>query len=151
MKPRHQNRFTRRSLNCGLLVAAAIIVAIGPARASTWNVNSDGNWSDAVNWVGGVPDGAGSTASLMFNIYTSLPPGPKTYSGINTYAGATAVNEGTLSIKATGTINSTSGISIGAGVFNYNSATALAKSLAFKAQNQQRSHGRHTETPTGPG
>jgi autotransporter-associated beta strand protein len=48
------------------------------ASAATWNVNANGNWSDPANWSGGVADGAGSTASLTFNIYTALTPGPKT-------------------------------------------------------------------------
>ena len=58
--------------------------------------------------------------------------GAWTLSGANSYTGTTTVNAGKLTITPTGTINSTSGISIGAGEFNYNnSTTALSKSISF--------------------
>jgi hypothetical protein len=31
---------------------------------ATWNVNSSGNWSNAANWTGGVPNGAGHQANF---------------------------------------------------------------------------------------
>ncbi len=57
--------------------------------------------------------------------------GTQTLAGVNTYAGSTAVNAGKLTIASTGTINGTSGITIGAGDFNYNSSTALTKAVTF--------------------
>jgi autotransporter-associated beta strand protein len=57
--------------------------------------------------------------------------GTQTLSGVNTYAGSTAVNAGKLTIASTGTINGTSGITIGAGEFNFNSSTALTKTITF--------------------
>ena len=54
-----------------------------------------------------------------------------TFSGVNTYTGATAINGGKLTIASTGRINATSGVSIGAGEFNYNSATALSQGVSF--------------------
>ena len=49
-------------------------------------------------------------------------------SGANTYSGTTAVNAGKLTIASTGTINSTSGLTISGATanFNYNSSTAYA-------------------------
>jgi fibronectin-binding autotransporter adhesin len=54
-------------------------------------------------------------------------------SGANTYTGSTSVTAGTLQIGPTGSINSTSGITIdGASAeLKYNSATALTKSLTL--------------------
>ena len=54
-----------------------------------------------------------------------------TLSGSNTYTGATTVSAGMLTIDATGTINNTSGVSIGGGNFNYNSSTALTRPVSF--------------------
>jgi hypothetical protein len=49
----------------------------------------------------------------------------------NAYAGQTTVSGGKLTIASTGNINSTSGVSIGAGEFNYNASTALTKAVTF--------------------
>ncbi|MCX6876156.1 MAG: autotransporter-associated beta strand repeat-containing protein [Verrucomicrobia bacterium] len=62
---------------------------------------------------------------------TKLGPGTAVLAGTNIHTGTTAVNGGKLSIDATGTLNTTSGILIRAGEFNYNSATALSPSITF--------------------
>jgi autotransporter-associated beta strand protein len=49
----------------------------------------------------------------------------------SSFTGATSVSGGKLTVTSTGSINSTSGISIAGGGFNYNSATALSKSVTF--------------------
>jgi autotransporter-associated beta strand protein len=50
----------------------------------------------------------------------------------NTYTGQTTISGGKLTVGTTGTINSTSGVSIGAGEFNYNnSTTSLTKGVSF--------------------
>lgn len=51
--------------------------------------------------------------------------------GTGSYTGATNVNAGILRIASGGTINTTSGVSIGAGEFNYNSSTALSQGVTF--------------------
>jgi len=50
-----------------VLLAAVITVCVGHAGAARWNVYADGNWSDAANSSGGVPDRAGATASLTYD------------------------------------------------------------------------------------
>jgi autotransporter-associated beta strand protein len=67
---------------------------------------------------------------------TKVDAGTWVLSGSNSspggYTGATSVNGGRLSISSTGTINNTSGVSIGAGEFNYNnSTTALTQGITF--------------------
>ncbi len=49
----------------------------------------------------------------------------------NTYAGATSISGGKITVTTTGSLNATSGISITGGEFDYNSATALSKSVTF--------------------
>ena len=63
----------------------------------------------------------------------SLTTNTLTLSGANTYTGATTVSAGKLTIASTGTINTTSGVSIGAGEFNYNSSTALSPAISFSS------------------
>jgi len=68
-----------------------------------------------------------STATSL----TKSGAGFLTLSGANSYTGATYVNEGKVTVGSTGTINGTSGVSIGAGEFNYNSSTALSQGVSF--------------------
>ncbi len=49
----------------------------------------------------------------------------------NSYQGATTVSGGKLTVTSTGSINSTSGITLNGGELNYNSATALTKPITF--------------------
>lgn len=62
---------------------------------------------------------------------TQAGSGSLTLGAVNAYTGSTTVSAGKLTIGSTGNINSTSGVSIGAGEFNYNSSTALSKSITF--------------------
>ena len=65
---------------------------------------------------------SGGTTNLVKN-----GSGTNTLKAANTYTGATTVNEGILNIASTGTINTSSGISVAAGAkFVYNSSTALS-------------------------
>ena len=67
-----------------------------------------------------------------FNL-TKVDAGTLTLSRANGYTGTTAVTGGKLTISSAGTINSTNSVSIGAGEFNYNSATALTKGISFSS------------------
>ncbi len=84
-----------------------------------------------------------TVSAVLKNNYTADPFAPlsnglvKTGGGtmvlsaINRYTGATTITTGKLTISSTGTINNTSGVSIGAGEFNYNSSTALSQPVSF--------------------
>ncbi|MEI6675394.1 MAG: autotransporter-associated beta strand repeat-containing protein, partial [Verrucomicrobiota bacterium] len=79
----------------------------------------------------GVLGGTIVDSSAGVTALTKAGSGQWTLNGINTYTGLTTVSGGKLTISSTGTINTSSGVSIGAGEFNYNSATALSKSVSF--------------------
>lgn len=94
------------------------------------------------NFQGAINNGTGGTTAL-----TKTGNGTITLSGGNGYTGGTIVSGGKLTISSTGTINSTSGISIGAGEFNYNSSTALTQPVSFSGTGGTLS-GSSTITPT---
>ena len=71
-----------------------------------------------------------SSASAGMTL-TKTGAGTQVLSGGNTYTGQTNVNAGKLTIGSTGTINTTSAVSIGSGNFNYNSTTALSQAVSF--------------------
>lgn len=52
------------------LIAAVTLVAALNSRAtdSSWNADAAGNWSDATKWTAGVPNAAGDTANLTFDL-----------------------------------------------------------------------------------
>ena len=70
-------------------------------------------------------NGAGATS------LTKAGAGQWVIGGTNTYTGTTNVSGGKLTIAASGTINNTSGVSIGAGEFKYNASTALSQPVSF--------------------
>jgi autotransporter-associated beta strand protein len=84
------------------------------------------NQTSAGTYAGVIADSGGFTLG-------SLSTNTLTLSGTNTYTGATTVSAGKLTIASTGTINSTNAVSIGAGEFNYNSSTALSKTVTFSS------------------
>ena len=72
-----------------------------------------------------------AVGTLKTGALTKAGAGTLTLSGANTYVGATTVTGGKLTIASTGTINTTSAVSIAGGEFNYNSATALSQGVSF--------------------
>jgi autotransporter-associated beta strand protein len=66
--------------------------------------------------------------------------------GTNTYSGATTITSGKLTVASGGSISSTSGISVGAAEFNYNSSTALSQAISFSTTGGKLS-GNGTITP----
>ncbi|MCX6880055.1 MAG: autotransporter-associated beta strand repeat-containing protein, partial [Verrucomicrobia bacterium] len=84
----------------------------------TVNQTSAGTYAGVLAGTGGLTLGISSTNTL-------------TLSGINTYSGVTTVSAGKLTIASSGTLNSASAVSIGAGEFNYNSTTALVQGISF--------------------
>ena len=53
-----------KQLDVHLADLAWVFPVVGPVTP-TWNVDADGNWSVATNWTGGVPSGAGVSASFL--------------------------------------------------------------------------------------
>lgn len=74
--------------------------------------------------IGGVISGS------TFGI-TKLGAATLTLTNANTYTGTTTVSGGKLTVSSSGLVNFTVGVTIGAGEFNYNSATALSKPVTF--------------------
>ncbi len=98
-------------------------INIRNSRNLTVNQTADATYQGVIAETGGTGAsftlGGGSTHAL-------------TLTGTNTYTGATTVSGGRLAIGSTGTVNNSSGISIGAGEFNYNnSTTALTQPVTF--------------------
>jgi autotransporter-associated beta strand protein len=80
--------------------------------------------------IGGFGTGAsGGTGGDM--TLTKTGAGTQILSGNNTYTGATTISGGTLSITGSGSINTTSGITINGGKLAYNSSVTLAAPLTF--------------------
>jgi fibronectin-binding autotransporter adhesin len=82
----------------------------------------------------------GSVSAILGGSSSALnktTPDTVTLTGANTYAGATTVSAGRLSIGSSGTIKDTSGVTIGTAStvataeFNYNSTTELSKTVSF--------------------
>jgi autotransporter-associated beta strand protein len=72
--------------------------------------------------LGSALNNSGGTTNLVKNGSST-----NTLSNSNTYTGATAVNDGTLKIASTGSINTSSGVTVAAGAkFVYNSSTSLS-------------------------
>ncbi len=68
MKP---SRNTRRILTTSIAAALASLIAPQSAKAAsgTWNIDANGNWSLATNWLSSaIADGATFTANFNFNI-----------------------------------------------------------------------------------
>src|SRR5829696_404687 len=62
---------TRRILTRSIAAALASLVLpqAANAQSGTWNVNADGAWSGAANWLNSViADGSGNTANCNFSI-----------------------------------------------------------------------------------
>jgi len=62
---------------------------------------------------------------------TKTGAGTLDLAGNNLHTGTTTVSGGKLTVSSTGLVNFTVGVTIGAGEFNYNSATALSKPITF--------------------
>ena len=94
-------------------------------------VIDNGGFNTTLSGIVTAGSGSVSTGITGGGSLTSQGSGSLTLSGVNTYTGATTVAAGKLAIASTGTVNTTSGVLIGAGEFNYNSATALSKGVSF--------------------
>jgi autotransporter-associated beta strand protein len=79
-------------------------------------------------FTGTITDSNNGTDNIQFHKYGT---GTQILTGTNTYSSSTTVGGGKLTISGTGSINNTTGISIGAAEFNYNSSTALTQAVSF--------------------
>jgi autotransporter-associated beta strand protein len=123
------------------------------AIASTWGVATgnrtqefDVESATTLAVSGPIVDTAFGSSSARVGSLLKSNSGTLTLSGTNTYTGDTLISGGTLKLDATGTINNTSGVSIGAGEFSYNSATALTQAVSFSGSSGTLS-GTGTITP----
>lgn len=76
---------------------------------------------------GSISDGPGTGALSLSKSAGST----QILTGPNAYTGATSVTGGVLSIATAGSINTTSGVVINGGEFNYSSSAALTKPITF--------------------
>ena len=79
-------------------------------------------------FTGTITDPNNGTDNIQFHKYGT---GTQILTGTNTYSSSTVIGGGKLTISGTGSINNTTGISIGAAEFNYNSSTALTQAVSF--------------------
>jgi autotransporter-associated beta strand protein len=68
MKSDKLNPLLRSHHKSGMLAFAIGCFSGATANAATWNVDNSGNWGTAGNWSGAVPDAAGATAELTYDI-----------------------------------------------------------------------------------
>jgi autotransporter-associated beta strand protein len=62
-------QITARLIGVGSLFLLLATASVSRAGDGSWNVDLDGNWSDAANWLGNnIADGPGSTATFNFNL-----------------------------------------------------------------------------------
>jgi autotransporter-associated beta strand protein len=95
--------------------------------ATTSVLTLDTSVDRAFNDGGVIEDGSGTVRVVKTGAATQF------FGGTHTYSGSTTVSSGRLTIGSTGTINGTSGVSIGAGEFRYNSSTALSQAVSFSS------------------
>jgi len=140
---------TGSSLNLGALVLTGA-ATLNPTTASLTvaSVASTGGGNFGLT-LGGTATGNSLAGGIVTGTgaVTKSNTGVWTLSGASTYTGATTVSGGKLTIGTTGVINGTSGVSIGAGEFNYNSTTALTKNVTFTTTGGKLS-GTGTITPS---
>ena len=111
---------------------SAFIISNGTLSLSTITETAAAGKTITLGGTGtGTVSGAISQNGANALAITKSGTGTWTLSGINTYTGTTTVSAGTLTVAPTGTINNTSGVSIGAGNFKYNSSTALSQPVSF--------------------
>lgn len=79
-------------------------------------------------FTGTITDSNNGTDNIQLHKYGT---GTQILTGTNTYSSSTVVGGGKLTISGTGSINNTTGISIGAAEFNYSSSTALTQAVSF--------------------
>ena len=106
----------------------------------TFNV-ADGTTSDGIDLLvsGAIADSTPVGLPDRGGRIVKTGAGTMVLSATNTYANSTTIAGGKLTISSTGSINGTSGVTIGtastsaAAEFNYNSSTALTQAVSFAA------------------
>jgi autotransporter-associated beta strand protein len=109
-------------------VAGQTLTLSGDVKGNTTSGNPTLTLKGAGN---GVLSGIISNNTAASLAITKSGAGTWEFTKVNTYSGLTTVSGGKLTIASTGTINNTSGVSIGAGEFNYNSSTAMSQGVSF--------------------
>jgi hypothetical protein len=113
-----------------------MITAAGVTLPPQWSANADGNWSNSANWTGGIPSGAGSTASFLGKItsnHTVTLDGNQTVGNVifnNGLASYTIAGTSTLTLDS-GSVSPAT-ISVQAGSHSINAPVSTASNVTIE-------------------
>lgn len=113
-----------KAYNFNVVGNNVVLSIINTGNAAQWNVDAGGSWNTAGNWIGGIPNAGGDTASFTFPI---TAPRTVTLDGNKTVGGATfnAANGYTIAPGSGGTLTLGNGTS-NALVFAQNGSHTVA-------------------------
>ncbi|HYE19668.1 MAG TPA: autotransporter-associated beta strand repeat-containing protein, partial [Tepidisphaeraceae bacterium] len=100
-------------------------VVLGNATAGAATILSVGGASTSTTFAGTIGDLSATTAAATGGL-TKAGTGTLTLTGVSTYTGPTAVNDGTLLVSGSGSINSTSAIAVNGPTAEYVHTSAVA-------------------------
>jgi fibronectin-binding autotransporter adhesin len=126
-------------INAGTASLGGFSVAVGPLSGSSGGVLSTSNAAGTATFTTNVASGTSTFAGAIADngsgvvALTKQGGGRLTFSGNNTYSGATQINAGILAIAPGGSIGSTSGVTLSGSTaeLKYNAAAALTRPITL--------------------